>query len=106
VTLEGVDSAEDFVEKLEKIEPPGQLISFLTDPLLQKYVELRQSPIVKRRIELWLSACLEEQYNAMKEGSMDSQYHREILEGLLSHAQYTKVGFQLWLDENRSPIVI
>ncbi|KAF2640917.1 Mis6-domain-containing protein [Massarina eburnea CBS 473.64] len=90
VTLEGIDNVGDFVEKLDRIEPPGQLISFLTDPLLQKFVDLKPSPIVERRIELWLSTCLEEQYNAVKEGTADHPYLSEVLDGLLKHAQYTK----------------
>lgn len=91
MTLEGIDSVVDFVGKLEKIEAPGQMISFLTDPLLQKYVELSHSPIIVQRIQLWLSTCLEDQYNAIKEGAVDSRYLSDILDGLLKHAQYTKV---------------
>jgi centromere protein I len=91
ITLEGIDNVDDFVNKLDRIEPPGQLISFLTDPLLQKYVELKPSPITERRIELWLSTCLEEQYNAVKEGNADLHYLSELLDGLLKHVQYTKV---------------
>ena len=94
MTLEGIDNVQDFVEKLDRIEPPGQLISFLTDPLLQKYVALKPSPITLRRIDLWLATCLEEQYNAVKTGTADSSYLSEILEGLLKHAHYTKVGAQ------------
>ncbi|KAF2826193.1 Mis6-domain-containing protein [Ophiobolus disseminans] len=90
VTLEGIDTVEDFVEKLDRIEPPGQLISFLTDPLLQKFVELRPSPITSTRIDLWLSTCLEDAYESERTGTGDSQYLKEILEGLLTHAQYTK----------------
>lgn len=82
---------EDFVGKLDKIDPPGQLISFLTDPLLQKYVELKPSPILDRRIELWLSTCLEEHYNSTKEGMVDRTSLSELLDGLLKHTQYTKV---------------
>jgi centromere protein I len=86
---------KDFVEKLDRIEPPGQLISFLTDPLLQKYVDLKPSPTTLRRIDLWLSTCLEEQYNAVKMGAVDASYLSEILDGLLKHAHYTKVCAQL-----------
>jgi centromere protein I len=92
VTLEEIDSAGDFVEKLERIEPPGQLISFLTDPLLQKYVALRPSPIASARIDLWLSTCLEEEYNAVQSGHSPSANLTEILEGLHRQAQYTKVA--------------
>jgi centromere protein I len=90
VTLEGIDNVDDFVEKLDRIEPPGQMISFLTDPLLQKYVELKPSPVTSARIGLWLSASLEDLYEAERLGSGDPKYAKEILEGLLRHADSTK----------------
>lgn len=46
---------------------------------------------MERRIELWLSTCLEEHYNATQEGMVDSNSLSEMLDGLLKHAQYTKV---------------
>lgn len=91
MTLEGIDNVEDFVEQLDRVEPPGQLISFLTDPLLQKYVMLKPSPMATDRINLWLATCLEDQYNAQQKGTGDPSDLTEILEGLLRHAQYTKV---------------
>jgi centromere protein I len=92
VTLEGIDNVEAFVEKLDKIEPPGQLISFLTDPLLQKYVELRPSPVISARISLWLATCLEEQVSATELSTEDPTFLAELFDGLLRHAQYTKVS--------------
>lgn len=91
VTLEGIDSVDDFVEKLDRIEPPGQLISLLTDPLLQKYFSLKPTPIIARRIELWLATCLEGQYEGERLGNGDPEYLSEVLNGLLKHTQYTKV---------------
>lgn len=91
ITLEGIDNVDDFVEKLDRIDPPGQLISFLTDPLLQKYVDLRPSPNITSRIDLWLATCLEEVYESEKLGTWDHCYSSEILEGLLNHAQCAKV---------------
>ncbi|PSN68151.1 Mis6-domain-containing protein [Corynespora cassiicola Philippines] len=90
VTLEGIDSVDDFVGKLDRIEPPGQMISFLTDPLLQKYVELNPSPITTKRIHLWLATCLEEGYNAAKLGTEDTRYMSEVLDGVLRQTHYTK----------------
>jgi centromere protein I len=90
VTLEGIDNVESFVERLDRIEPPGQLISFLTDPLLQKYVELKPSPIVSARIGLWLSTCLEEQVVTAGLNAENPAFLTELLDGLLLHAQYTK----------------
>jgi centromere protein I len=91
VTLEGIDNVDDFVEKLDRIEPPGQLVSLLADPLLQKYVDLKPSRITTARIGIWLAACLEEQFEAYRQGAGDERYLDEILGGLLRYAQYTKV---------------
>jgi centromere protein I len=92
VTLEEIDNVEDFVGKLERIEPPGQMVSFLTDPLLQKFVDLNPSPIIVRRIDLWLSTCLEEEYEAISSGAETSAYLEELLDGLYRHTQYTNVS--------------
>ncbi|KAH7073756.1 Mis6-domain-containing protein [Paraphoma chrysanthemicola] len=98
VTLEGIDNVNAFVEKLDRIEPPGQMISILTDPLLQKFVDLRPSPITSTRIDLWLSTCLEDLYRDEQLGSGDYQYLQEILEALLKHAQYAKTLHPTTLD--------
>ncbi|KAH9882910.1 hypothetical protein J1614_000276 [Plenodomus biglobosus] len=90
VTLEGIDNVEDFIERLDTIEPPGQLISLLTDPLLQKYVDLKPTPITIARIGLWLATCLEDLYEEERLGNGNPQYLAEILQGLLRHTQYTK----------------
>jgi centromere protein I len=91
VTLEGIDGVEAFVEMLDRIEPPGQLVSFLTDPLLQKFVELKPSPIVSARIGLWLATCLEDLASAAVRGTEDTALLAELLNALLQHARYTKV---------------
>ncbi|KAF2711121.1 Mis6-domain-containing protein [Pleomassaria siparia CBS 279.74] len=91
VTLEEIDSVEDFVDKLDRIELPGQLISILTDPLLQKFVALKPSVIATTRIQLWLSAFLEDEYKTAKSGNPTSTFLSEILDGLLEQTQYTKV---------------
>jgi centromere protein I len=67
------------------------MISFLTDPLLQKYVELRPSPITFTRIDLWLATCLEDLYEADRMGNGDPQYRNEILGSLAKHADCAKV---------------
>lgn len=91
MTLEGIDNVEAFVERLDQIEPPGQLISFLTDPLLQKFVDLNPSPVASARIGLWLATCLEDQTTSAVQTADDSPFLAELLDGLLQHARYTKV---------------
>jgi centromere protein I len=93
-TLEGIDTVYGLVEKLDRIEPPGQMVAILKDPLLQKYAELKPSPIVSTRIDLWLSTCLEDIYENEKIGVSNPQYLGELLAGLYTHAQYTKVRGQ------------
>ncbi|KAF2865583.1 Mis6-domain-containing protein [Massariosphaeria phaeospora] len=89
VTLEEIDNVDDFVEKLDRIEPPGQMISLLHDPLLQKYIELRPTPTSVRRIDLWLSTCLDDQYNAATSGTRSSTSGSEVFEGLLKQTRCT-----------------
>ena len=80
------------MEKLDRIEPPGQLIALLVDPLLQKYIDLKPSPITASRLGNWLATCLEEQYENYRQGTANDKYLSEILDGLLRYAQYTKVS--------------
>jgi centromere protein I len=91
VTLEEIDNADDFVAKLEKIEPPGQMVSFLTEPLLQKFVHLKPSPVTDSRIDLWLATYLEEEYNAARSGLEASSDLTSFLQSLYEHTQFTKV---------------
>lgn len=92
MSLEEIDNAEGFVGKLERIEPPGQMISFLNDPLLQKYVDLKPTPLVSARIDLWLSTCLEEVESEARSGTGASAYSSGVLDALHHHTQYTKVS--------------
>lgn len=91
ITLEGIDNVDDFVERLDRIDPPGQLVSFLEDPLLQKYVDLRPSPMISSRIDLWLGICLEELYEGTRSSILDRKYFDDVLQGLVHHAEYAKV---------------
>jgi centromere protein I len=91
VTLEEIDNVDDFVAKLEKIEPPAQMVSFLADPLLQKLVDLKPSPITDSRIELWLATYLEEEYNAARSGLEASPDLTDFLDSLYKHTHFTKV---------------
>ncbi|KAF2810585.1 Mis6-domain-containing protein [Mytilinidion resinicola] len=89
VTLEEIDNVDDFVEKLDRIELPGQMISYLRDPLLQKYLALRPSEIASKRLELWLEACLWDVYESSQLGTGADQ-RSEIIRGLLNQIRNTK----------------
>ncbi|KAF2280411.1 Mis6-domain-containing protein [Westerdykella ornata] len=90
VTLEEVDSVDDFIGRLERIEPPGQMVSFLADPLLQKYVDLRPTPISNNRIDLWLATSLEEEYNSAQSAMDSTPEFAELLQNIHRHTRYTK----------------
>lgn len=82
---------DDFIEKLEKIEPPNQLISALGDPLLQKYLMLKPSDTATRRLNQWLSTFFDEELRLLAQGHKSSRQLTDMLEKLLSHTRYTKV---------------
>jgi centromere protein I len=85
VTLEDIDNVETFVEKLEKIEPPSQLVSGLKDPLLQKYLILNTSDDSARRLEYWLQHYFEEEIDILQEGFGLSPSLSELLSGLVNY---------------------
>ncbi|KAF2744454.1 Mis6-domain-containing protein [Sporormia fimetaria CBS 119925] len=91
MTLEEIDSVTDFVANLHNVEAPGQLISFLEDPLMQKYIDLNPSPIFSRRIELWLATFLEDEYELARTGAPPSAEFAGLLSSIYNHTQYTKV---------------
>ncbi|KAH0543376.1 hypothetical protein FGG08_002332 [Glutinoglossum americanum] len=70
VTLEEVENVNDFIEKLDRLELPNQLVSVLGDPLLQKFLSLRSSDT--RRIESWLSAFFDDELQLAKRGQHPS----------------------------------
>ncbi|KAK3326277.1 Mis6-domain-containing protein [Apodospora peruviana] len=58
VTLEEIDGPDTFVENLDKIELPTQLVAVLADPLLQKLLLLRPDSESFSRISNWVTACM------------------------------------------------
>lgn len=87
LTLEEIEDAHEFIWKLEKIEPPNQLVAVIDDPLLQKYLQLRSSNTDWKRIESWLLMFFEDQLgDSSGEGKIF-----EMLAAILRYTQYTKV---------------
>jgi hypothetical protein len=81
------------------------MVSFLDDTLMQKYVALKPSSIVSQRVELWLGACLEEEYSAVKSGLESSSCLSEILQSLYRHTQFTKVRSRISFHELRLTMI-
>ena len=89
-TLEDIRNVDDFVNKLELIEPPSQIIAGLQDPLLQKYILLRISKDASQRLEFWLLRHFEEEIETLKEGFGLSVTLPEILSALASYTESSK----------------
>lgn len=56
--MEEIDGVDAFVENLEKIEFPTQLVAVLADPLLQKLLLLRPHTEAFSRVSNWVTACM------------------------------------------------
>lgn len=88
MTLEEIQDVNDFVGKLEKIEPPNQLVAVIGDPLLQKFLQLRWTDEYSKRIEMWLMAFFEDQ---LQTSGQESSTILEMLHAIQSYTRYTKV---------------
>ncbi|OWP00465.1 hypothetical protein B2J93_776 [Marssonina coronariae] len=84
VTLEEIEGAHEFVQKLEKIEPPNQLVAVINDPLLQRFLQLRFCDDDSRRIDSWLLAFFDDQLQTPETGE------RLVLEMLIAVRGYTR----------------
>jgi centromere protein I len=89
--LEEIDGLPSFVEKLDRIALPNQLISALDDPLLRKYIMLLGSDIPIERIDDWLSLFFDSQVQIHRDTGEMSKALIEVLEKLRDYVRYTKV---------------
>ncbi|UKZ57804.1 hypothetical protein TrVGV298_011665 [Trichoderma virens] len=59
VTLEEIENATGFVQNMDRIELPNQLVAVLADPLLQKLLLLRPNAEAYQRVANWLNSVLQ-----------------------------------------------
>ncbi|KAK8017449.1 hypothetical protein PG993_013775 [Apiospora rasikravindrae] len=85
VTLEEIENADGLVKALETIEMPNQLISVLSDPLLQKLLLLRPDAESMQRASNWLVSCAQD----LVSGDGDSELEG-ILEIMRDYARATR----------------
>ena len=83
VSLEELRGVNDLIDRIDKIEPPNQIISALSDGLGQKYLLLTQSELAKRRLHDWLEGFLNNKLEHIQE---DIEDEPEILTYVLSLA--------------------
>ncbi|CEJ81095.1 hypothetical protein VHEMI01241 [[Torrubiella] hemipterigena] len=86
VTLEEVENVSSFVQKMDKLEMPNQLVAVLADPLLQKLLILRPSAEANQRIANWLNAVMQD----IIEGEADYATLWEVLSVVRDFVVQTK----------------
>ncbi|KAL4803310.1 Mis6-domain-containing protein [Aspergillus unguis] len=90
-SLEELRSVEHFIERLDKIELPNQIISTLSDGLAQKYLFLVQPEVADRRLNDWLQAFLSDHLEYARD--FDDEGVEElshVLSLVVIYTQYTK----------------
>lgn len=92
-SLEELRSIDHFVEKIERIELPNQIISTLGDNIAQKYLFLVQPETASRRLDDWLRSFLTDQLDGMNSTGDDDENESlgYILSLSVAYARYTKV---------------
>ncbi|KAJ5669329.1 hypothetical protein N7462_010399 [Penicillium macrosclerotiorum] len=90
-SLEEIRDMEHFVDKLDKIELPNQIISTLGNATAQKYLHLVQSESANHRLDEWLRGFLEDRLEQIRE---DNDEEPDTLSYVLSfieqYASFTK----------------
>ncbi|KAL4954969.1 Mis6-domain-containing protein [Aspergillus filifer] len=102
-SLEELRNVDHFIERLDKIELPNQIISALTDGLAQKYLCLVQPEIADQRLDDWLKAFLSDQLEYAQdfddEGTETLEY---VLSLAVNYSRYTKTtpeAFLVFLED-------
>ncbi|KAL2815977.1 Mis6-domain-containing protein [Aspergillus granulosus] len=91
-SLEELRGVNDFIERLEKIELPNQIISAIADGLAQKYLFLVQPELANRRLNDWLESFLTDQLEYAQDfddEGVDALGH--VLSLAVGYARYSKI---------------
>lgn len=100
-SLEELRSVTHFVERIEKIELPNQIISTLGDNMAQKYIYLVHHETANRRLDDWLIGFLDDQLEHIQEGDEgESEELTYLLSLAVEYVRYTKVRMQDLLHSN------
>lgn len=91
-SLEELRSVSHFVEKIERIELPNQIISTIGDNLAQKYIHLVHPEAANGRLDDWLNGFLDDKLEHIQEGEDgDSEELTYVLSLAVDYVRYTKV---------------
>lgn len=70
------------------------MIAALDDPLLQKYIGLRPSSAVTKRMDQWLELFFDEQLEAINDSDGTGKVLSELLVKIVDYTRFTKVIFK------------
>lgn len=70
------------------------MIAALDDPLLQKYIGLRPSSAVTKRMDQWLELFFDEQLEAINDSDETRKVLSELLVKVVDYTRFTKVIFK------------
>jgi centromere protein I len=91
-SLEELRDVGHFVDKIDKIELPNQIISTLSDAMAQKYLHLVQPELADHRLDEWLRSFLEDKLEALR-GDEDDEPETlsYFLDFVVGYVSYIKV---------------
>ncbi|OKL63198.1 hypothetical protein UA08_01410 [Talaromyces atroroseus] len=90
-SLEELRDVDNFVERLDKIELPNQIVSVLDDRMAQKYMAIVGPDIARHRLEDWLVAFLKDEAELAKlPDSNESEALRYVLGAVSEYVRSTK----------------
>ena len=99
-SLEEIRDIEHFVDKLDRIELPNQIISTLGDAMAQKYLHLIQSEAANHRLDEWLRNFLEDRLEQIRNDNDDEpeslSYVLSFVEGYASFTKVCQISFFLF----------
>ncbi|OTA92290.1 hypothetical protein M434DRAFT_396534 [Hypoxylon sp. CO27-5] len=97
ITLEEIENVDGFVNNLEKVELPNQLIAVLGDPLLQKLLILKPDNEAHQRVGSWLASYGQDLMSG--EPGVDPRDCLEILKAYVSSTKTFPPIFMAFFSE-------
>ncbi|KAB8237730.1 Mis6 domain protein [Aspergillus alliaceus] len=89
-SLEELRGVDHFIDKLDKIELPNQIISMFGDAIAQKYLFLVQSESASRRLDDWCGSFFNDNLEYAEDNDERLESLSYILTLAVGYVQYTK----------------
>ena len=97
-SLEELRGVNDFIDKIDRIDLPNQIISMLGDSLGQKYLWLVQSEVAHWRLQDWLEGFLNDKLEHIRESTSDEpETLAYVLCLAVEYVRFSKVCICSWV---------